>query len=51
MLVIKSKRLRWAGHEERMVGGKCIQGFGGCKPEGKRRRCEGNIKVDLQRIS
>ena len=31
--------------------GKCIQGFGGCKPEGKRRRREGNIKVDLQIIS
>jgi len=51
MLVIKSKRLRWAGHEERILGGKCIQGFGGCKPEGKRRRCEDNIKVDFQRIS
>jgi len=34
-----------------MVGGKCIEGFGGCEPEGKGRRCEDNIKVDLQRIS
>jgi hypothetical protein len=51
MLVIKSKGLRWAEHEERMVGGKCIQEFGGYEPEGKRRRYEDNIKVDVQKIS
>jgi hypothetical protein len=34
--VIKSRKMRWAGHVARMGGGESsIQGFGG-KPEGKR---------------
>ena len=27
--VIKSKRMRWAGHVARMGGESCVQGFGG----------------------
>jgi hypothetical protein len=52
--VIKSRRMRWAGHVARM-GERCLQGFG-CKPEGKRplgrprRMWEDNIKLDLREI-
>ena len=28
ILVIKSRRMKWAGHVESMVDGRCIQGFG-----------------------
>ena len=54
--VIKSRRMRWAGHVARMeegrVGHKILVG----KPEGKRplgrprRRWEYNIKMDLQEV-
>jgi hypothetical protein len=54
--VIKSRRMRWAGHVARigMKGGvhRVVVG----KPEGKRplgrprRRCEDNIKMDLQEM-
>ena len=27
--VIKSRRMRWAGHVARMGGDRCVQGFGG----------------------
>ena len=56
MPVIKSRRMRWAGHvthmEERRGVHKVLVG----KPEGKRplgrsrRRWEGNIKMDLQEV-
>jgi hypothetical protein len=48
--VIKSRRMRWAGHVARVY--KHLVG----KPEGKRplgrprRRCEDNIKMDLREI-
>ena len=50
--VIKSKRMRWAGHvarmEERIGVYRVLVG----KPEGKRprRRWEDNIKMDLQEL-
>jgi hypothetical protein len=54
--VIKSRRIRWAGHVARIGGGtRRIQGFCG-KPEGKRplgrsrRRWEDNVKMDLQEV-
>ena len=54
--VIKSRRMRWAGHVAHMEGEeRCVHGFGG-KPEGKRplgrarRRWEDNIKMDLQEV-
>jgi hypothetical protein len=49
--MIKSRRMRWAGHVARM-GEKILVG----KPEGKRplgrprRRWEDNIKIDLREI-
>ena len=53
--VIKSKRMRWAGHVARMGEERgCIVSFWGRKPEGKRplgrprRRCVDNIRMDLQ---
>jgi hypothetical protein len=51
--VIKSRRMRWAGHVESMEGKSCVEDFGE-KPEGKRplgrprRRWEDNIKADIQ---
>ena len=50
--------MRWAGHVSRKGGDeKSIQGiFGGGEPEGKRplgrprRKCEDNIKIDLQEV-
>ena len=51
--VIKSRRMRWAGHVARM-GERCIQGLVGKikrkRPHGKTsRRWEDNIKMDLQK--
>jgi hypothetical protein len=52
--VIKSRRMRWAGHVARMGEGRCVQGLVG-RPEGKRplrrprRRWEYNIKWTLGR--
>ena len=54
--VIKSRRMRWVGHVERMEDrrGLCRVLVG--KPEGKRplgrprRRCENNIKINLQAV-
>jgi hypothetical protein len=54
--VIKSRRMRWAGHVTRMMGGKDIYGVLAGRPEGKRplerprRRWEDNIKMDLRGI-
>ena len=51
--VIKSRRMRWAGHAARM-GERCVYRVMVGKPEGKRplgrprRRWEDNIKMDLQ---
>ena len=54
MRVIKSRRMRWAGHVARMEEWRGVhRGLVG-KPEGKRppgrprRRWEDNIKMDLQ---
>ena len=55
--VIKSRRMRWAGHVERVWGkrGGVYRVLVG-KPEGKRplgrarRRWEDNIKIDLQEV-
>jgi len=54
--VIKSRRMRWAGHEARM--GERISAYRVLvgKPEGKRplrrpmRRWEDNIEMDLQKV-
>jgi hypothetical protein len=51
--VIKSRRMRWAGHVARMGGGEmCLQGFGwdARRQETTRRRWEDNIKMDLRKI-
>jgi hypothetical protein len=54
--VIKSSRIRWAGHVARMGEGKCTYGVLVGSPEGKRplgrpkRRWEDNIKMDLMEI-
>ena len=56
VLVVKSRRIRWAGHVARM-GRRRVKGFfwGGEKPEGKiplgrpRLRWD-NIKMDLQKV-
>jgi hypothetical protein len=54
--VIKSRKMRWAGHVVRMGEGKCVYGVLVGKPEGKRklvrprRRWEDNIKMDLQEV-
>jgi hypothetical protein len=53
--VIKSRRLRWAGHVARMGGRGAYRTLVG-KPEGRgpfgrpRRRREDNIKMDLRKI-
>ena len=54
--MIKSRRMRWAGHVARMEEGRGVRrGLVG-KPEGKsplgrpRRRWEHNIKMDLQEV-
>ena len=52
--VIKSRRLRWAGHVARMEEGRGVRKVLVGKPEGKRplgrprRRWEDNIKMDLE---
>jgi hypothetical protein len=54
--VIKSRRMRWAGHVVRMGEGRSVYRVLVRKPEGKRplgrprRRWEDNIKVDLQEV-
>ena len=54
--VIKSRRIRWAGHVARMEEGRGVHKVWVGKPEGKRplgrprRRWEDNIKMDLQEV-
>jgi hypothetical protein len=54
--VIKSRRMRWAGHVARMGEGRGVYRVLVGKPEGKRplerpkRRLEDNIKMDLQEV-
>ena len=54
--VIKSRRMRWAGHVARMEEGRGVHKVLVEKPEGKRplgrprRRWEDNIKMDLQEV-
>jgi hypothetical protein len=54
--VIKSRRMRWAGHVARMGEGRGVYRVLVGRPEGKRpggsprRRWEDNIKVDLKEI-
>ena len=53
--VIKSRRMRWAGHVARMEEGRGVHKVLVRKPEGKRplgrprRRWEDNIKTDLRK--
>ena len=54
--VIKSRRMRWAGHVARLEEGRGVHKVLVRKPEGKRplgrprRRWEDNIKMDLQEV-
>jgi hypothetical protein len=54
--MIKSKRMRWAGHVARVGEGRGVYRVLVVKPEGKRplgrprRRWEDNIKADLQEV-
>jgi len=54
--VIKSRRMRWAGHVARMVERRGVYRVLVGKPEGKRplgrprHRWEGNIKMNLQEV-
>jgi hypothetical protein len=54
--VIKSRRLRWAGHVARMGEWRGVYRVLVVKPEEKRplgrprRRCEDNIRMDLQEV-
>jgi hypothetical protein len=54
--VIKSRRMRWAGHLARMGEGRGVYRVLVGKPEGKsplgrpRRRWEDNIRMDLQEV-
>jgi hypothetical protein len=54
--VIKSRRIRWAGHVARMGEGRSVYRVSVGRPEGKRplgrprRRWEDNIKMDLREI-
>ena len=56
VLVIKSRRMRWAGHVARMEEGRGVHKVLVGKPEGKRalgrprRRWEDNIKMDLEEV-
>ena len=56
VLVIKSRRMRWAGHVARMEEGRGVHPVLVGKHERKtplgrpRRRCEDNIKMDLQEV-
>ena len=53
--VVKSRRMRWAGHVARMGEGRVVHRVLVGKPEGKRplgrprRRWEDNIEMDLQK--
>jgi len=54
--VVKSRRMRWAGHVARMGQGRVVYRIIVGKTEGKRplgrprRRREDNIKMDLQEV-
>ena len=54
--VVKSRRMRWAGHVARMREGRGVHRVLVEKPEGKRplgrprHRWEDNIKIDLQEV-
>ena len=54
--VVKSRRMRWAGHVARMVEDRGVHRVLVGKPEGKRplgrprHRWEDNIKIDLQEV-
>ena len=54
--VVKSRRMRWAGHVARMGEGRGVHRVLVGKPEGKRplgrprRRWEYNIKMDLRKV-
>jgi len=54
MQVVKSRRMRWAGHVAHMGEGRVVHRVLVGKPEGRRpsgrpkRRWEDNIKMDLQ---
>jgi hypothetical protein len=54
--VIKSRRMRWAGHVARMDEGRCayrilVGRHEGRRPLGRpRRRWDDNIKMDLQKV-
>jgi len=54
--VVKSRRMRWAGHVARLGEGRGVHRVLVEKPEGKRplgrprRRWEDNIKLDLQEV-
>ena len=53
--VVKSRRMRWAGHVARMVEGRSVHMVLAGKPEGKRplgrpRRRWEDIKMDLQEV-
>ena len=56
MRVVKSRRVRWAGHVARMGEDRGVQRVLVGKPEGKRplgrprRRWDDNIKMDLQEV-
>ena len=56
MQVVKSRRMRWAGHEARMGEERGVHRVLVGKPEGKRplgrprRRWEDNIKMDLHEV-
>ena len=54
--VVKSRRMRWAGHVARMEEGRGVHKVLVGKPDGKRplgrprRRWEDNIKMDIQEV-
>jgi len=54
--VVKSRRMRWAGHVARMGEGRGVHRVLVGKPEGKRplgrprRRWEGNFKIELREV-
>jgi len=56
MRVVKSRRMRWAGHMARMGDGRGVHRILVGKPEGKsplgrpRHRWEDNIKMDLRKV-
>jgi hypothetical protein len=54
MWVVKSRKMRWAGHVAGMGEGRGVHGFLVVRPEGRRslwrprRRWEDNIKMNLE---